>query len=120
MKTLKDFFNQYYSEEKAKFMRKVWKMGGVDWSDFKECPWGFQDASSGSVSGCIYYADTCKFAKKNLLEIIYLVHEYESGIGQVLTKKPNVYEDGETTFLNWMTWFAWESLANDLISYLEN
>ncbi len=114
MKTLKDFFENYSSN--PDLHKKVWRQGSVDFSDVKEYPNDYYDASSGSVSGMIYYSDTVKFAKRNAGEILLELNRFENECG-VLTNKPT---EDETQYFNWLSWFAWESMMGELIAYLED
>lgn len=98
------------------WIKKVFNFGRVQWSEFIERPWDYYDASSGSVSGCIYYSDTVKFGKKNHLTILKKLAEFESECGQL--KKPD--PTNETQYFNWLAWFAWENMASELINILEN
>lgn len=119
MKTLKNFFENHTSIPAA-FARKIWKAGRVSWADFKSCPNDYHAADTGAVGGMIYYRETVPFGKRHQAEITALVHELESEIGEPLSNKPNIFEDGETQYFNWLAWFAWETLAGKLINYLEN
>ena len=116
MKTLKDYFKNHSLN--PKFEHAVWKMGNIEWKDFKAYPEDYQDASSGSVPGCIYHDDTVPFAKKYLGEILQILRDFEFETGMML-KIPNRHED-EVTYYNWLTWFAWETLAINLYDYLSN
>ena len=116
MKTLNEYFKKYSSY--PKFEKIIWKMGGVYWKDFKSHPDDYLDPSTGSVPGCIYFADTVPFAKKYLGEILQILRDFELEIGMML-KIPNRHED-ETIYYNRLTWFAWEDLATNLQKYLEN
>lgn len=77
-------------------------------------PNDYRDASAG-VSGFIYYSDTVKFAKENLVLITNALNEFESECG--VLNKP---QEDETQFYNWMAWFALENTISNLIHYLEN
>ena len=110
-KTLKSFFSNCSNPE---LFKKVWKQGGLIFDEIKECPNDFWTATTGSVPGMIYYADTCKFAKKNVWEILEQVQNFEEEIGQPLKKPIDVQQ-----LQNWLTWFAWENMMSELISYLE-
>lgn len=115
MKTLKDFFENCTEPE---LFKKVWEQGKVNWSDFKRNPNDYYAANTGSVHGLIYYSDTVKFAKKNHLAILQMLDDFESECGK-LSGKPSPLEE-EQQYFNWLTWFAWESMAGELINYLEN
>lgn len=114
MKTLKDFLNNYSLNKRLH--KKVWSAGGVDWNDFKECPYDYQDPSSGSVVGLIYYDDTVKFAKNNLGLILERLREWENESGRL--NVPNK-KDEPTAYYNWLAWFAWEDMASELLFYIE-
>ena len=90
---------------------------GLTWSEIKQRPEDFCDASSGSVPGFIYYTDTTKFAKKHLLKILEALHTFEYECGQL--NKPTISKDGETTYLNWLARFAWENTMSDVMNALQ-
>lgn len=62
----------------------------------------------------IYYSDTCKFAKANIWLILDALFSFESECGTI--DKPI---DDTQQFQNWLSWFAWENMAGELINYLE-
>lgn len=112
MKTKKDFIENYCTcPELAK---KVFNQLGVPWSEIKERPEDFRDAGAG-VSGFIYYYDTVPFAKKNLIHITMALNEFESEIGEPLSKD---YGD-ETGFFNWYAWFALEHVIDQVMTYMD-
>jgi hypothetical protein len=113
MKTLKNFLAQSSNPE---LFKKVFNAGGVDFKDFQAYPNDYYAANTGAVPGMIYYSDTVKFAKDNLIEIINLLREFENECG-LIENKPT---EDETLYFNWLAWFAWESMSGELISYLEN
>ena len=117
MKTLKNFLENYSSN--PELHKLAFKAGGVDFKDFKEYPSDYYAANTGAVSGMIYYTDTVKFAKKNHLLITQALGEFEHECGR-LENKPMPYKDNEEQYYNWLAWFAWESMAGELISYLED
>ena len=110
-KTLKNFLSNCSNPE---LFKKVWKQGGLSFDEIKEYPNDFYTANTGSVPGMIYYTDTCKFAKKNVWEILEQLQNFEEEIGQPLEKPSDVQQ-----LQNWLTWFAWENMMSELISYLE-
>lgn len=110
-KTLKNFFSNCSNPE---LFKKVWKQGGLSFNEIKEYPNDFYTANTGSVPGMIYYADTCKFAKKNVWEILEQLQNFEEEIGQPLEKPSDVQ-----LLQNWLSWFAWENMMSELISFLE-
>ena len=114
-KSLRAFFAQSSHPD---FFRKVWELGGVPWEDFKECPNDYRAANTGAAPGCIYYSDTVPFAKRNLETIHEVLRDFEKETGAQLENMPR-YSDDETQYYNWLTWFAWENMAGELISYLE-
>lgn len=114
MKTLKEYFEKY--SDNPEFEKKVWKMGDVDWKDFKDYPNDYIAANTGAVPGCIYYEDTVKFAKRNLVDILTLLRKTELDLGKLNVPE---YEDDDVQYYNWLTWFAWETLAYNLMCYLE-
>lgn len=110
-KTLKNFFKNCSNPE---LFKKVWRQGGLSFDETKEHPNDYYSANTGSVPGMIYYADTCKFAKKNVWMILEQLSEYEAEIGESL-KKPSDVEQLQ----NWLAWFSWENMMSELISFLE-
>lgn len=114
MKTKKDFLNNYATN--ADLARKTLKQGGVDWSTIKEYPNDYYAANTGSVGGMIYYSDTVKFAKKNLVLIMNALNQFEQDCG-LLENKPT---DDDTQYYNWLAWFAWENTMSEVINYLED
>lgn len=104
--------------EHAELFRKVLNQTGLSWSDIIANPIDYRDAANG-VNGFIYYADTVKFAKQNILLILDLLHRFEDEIGEPLESKPNLARDGETIFYNWLSWFALESCIDSIIQQLE-
>lgn len=110
---IKKFFKQSQYPE---FYPKIWEMGGVDWESFQEYPNDYYAANTGVVPGCIYYVDTVAFAKKHHLQILQMLDEFEQDCGRIEDKPSPVDED---EYFNWLTWFAWESLAGDLINWVE-
>ena len=64
-------------ETKALFRAVIRQFG--DWNTFYEYPNDYRNASA-SVSGFINYYDTHRFAKRNLLNIITVLHNFEDAI----------------------------------------
>lgn len=114
MKTLNKFINTWSSQ--PELHKKVFKMGGVPFAEFKQSPNDYYAANTGAVPGTIYYTDTVRFAKKNLVLIINALNDFEKECG-LISNKPT---EDQTQFYNWLTWFAWESMAGELINYLED
>lgn len=112
-KTLNGFLN---SSSNPELFRKTWNASGNRFSEFKEFPNDYRDPSSGSVSGMIYYHDTEKFAKKNLDAILDLIAEWEDETGDNVLVRAK--ESGNK--LNFLAWFAYESMIIEFIDYLEN
>lgn len=114
MKTKSDFLNEYASH--PELARKTLNAGGLSWLDIKDMMWDAYDASSGSVPGMIYYADTVKFAKQNHLLILQALDQFEDECGKL--NKPN--PTSETRYFNWLAWFAWENTMSEVLNYLES
>lgn len=114
MKTKKEFLENYSSN--PDLAKKVLKAGGLDWNTIKENPNDYYAANTGSVPGMIYYADTVKFAKRNIISILNALNEFENECG-LLENKPT---DDETNYYNWLAWFAWENVMSEVIGYLED
>ena len=110
----KNFLENYSSE--PDFHKKLLKQGGVEWSLIKEYPEDYYSANSGSVNGMIYYADTVAFAKKHHLQILKILDDFENECGQ-LKGRPTPTD--ETQYFNWLSWFAWESMMSEIMSFVE-
>ena len=98
------------------FYKKLLKQGDVEWSLIRKHPQDYYAASSGSVPGMIYYTDTVAFAKKHHLLIFQILEEFESECYK-LSNKPNPTD--ETQYFNWLSWFAWENMMSEIISFIE-
>ena len=98
------------------FHKELLKQGDVEWTLIKEYPQDYYTANSGSVPGMIYYKDTVAFAKKYHLSILQILDEFECDCGK-LENKPSPTD--ETQYFNWLSWFAWESMMSEIISFLE-
>jgi hypothetical protein len=112
MKSKRNYLENYARHPKLSEL--TLSQGGVDWKTIKENPEDYYAANTGSVTGMIYYSDTVPFAKKNLVLIMNALNEFEEECGRL--DKPT---DDETTFYNWLAWFAWENTMSEVISYLE-
>jgi len=99
------------------FHAEVLKQGNVEWKILIEHPQDYYAADSGSVPGMIYYTETLAFAKKYHLSILQILEEFECDCGK-LENKPSPTD--ETQYFNWLSWFAWESMMSEVISFLEN
>lgn len=107
--------SKFISESRyPELTKKVLNQIGVEWSQLKEYPYDYRDAGAG-VSGFIYYSETVPFAKHNLVLIMNALNEFENEIGEPI-KKPT---DDETQFYNWLSWFALETVIDDLICQTE-
>ena len=114
MKTKKDFIENYSSN--PELAKKTLKAGGLSWDEIKDMMWDAYAANTGAVPGMIYYSDTVKFAKRNLVLIMNALNTFENECG-LLENKPT---DDETNFYNWLAWFAWENTMSEVLSYLED
>lgn len=106
-KTKKDFLK---NASRPELFRRTLNAGGVSWFDLVNFTSNYFDPSSGSVVGMIYYSDTEKFAKRNIEEILVALGEFNYETGSGLFPKSNV--------LNWLAWFAWETMMHELDNYL--
>ena len=97
------------------FHKKLLKQGDVEWSLLKKYPEDYYAADSGSVPGMIYYTDTVAFAKKHHLSILQILDEFECDSGK-LENKPSSID--EVQYFNWLSWFAWESMMGEILSFL--
>jgi len=96
-------------ESKALFRSVVRQVG--DWSEIWERPEDYRDAGAG-VSGFIYYGDTEPFAKRNMVNILHCLNEFEQEIGEPLRKDND-------NLLNWYAWFALEHIIDKVMAYKE-
>jgi hypothetical protein len=115
-KLTKKIFLENYSSF-PNFHKKLLEQGDVDWSILIEHPQDYYAADSGSVPGMIYYTDTVAFARKHHLQILKILNDFECDCGK-LEKKPCATD--EIQYFNWLSWFAWESMMSEVISFLEN
>lgn len=111
----KTFLENYSSS--PEFHKKVLKQGGVEWSTLMKYPEDYYAANSGSVPGMIYYKDTITFSKRNHLTILQILDEFENECGK-LERKPSPTD--EDLYFNWLSWFAWENMMSEVISFVEN
>jgi gas vesicle protein len=78
---------------------------------------------SGTVGSLIYYSDTCAFFKKYKKEIATLVKEYQEETGSNISDlewfdKEDIFCE-EQTNQNYLAWFAYETIAFNLMNRLE-
>lgn len=106
-KTKKEFLE---NASRPELFRRTLNAGGVNWSDLVNYTSNYFDPYSGSVRGMIYYSDTEKFAKRNIEEILEVLWEYNEETGSDLFPRSSV--------LNWLAWFAWETMMHELDTYL--
>lgn len=112
-KTLSGFLNQCSNPE---LFKKVWNASKLNFSEVKKYPNNYRDPSSGSVTGMIYYSDTEEFTKKNIVEILELVAEFDEQTGDNTLSR--AAERGNV--LNFLAWFTYESMIIEMIDYLED
>ena len=112
-KTLSNFFDQC---SHPYFFKRVWTKSGLRFSDVKRYPHDFRDPSSGCAPGFIYYCDTEKFAKNNMVWILQLVADFDNETGANTLVR--AHEMGSP--LNFLAWFAYESFIIELIDFLES
>jgi hypothetical protein len=98
------------------FHKKVLKQGLVEWTLLVKHSQDYFSADSGSVPGMIYYTDTVAFAKKYHLSILQILDQFECDCGK-LENKPSPTD--EIQYFNWLSWFAWESMMSEVISFVE-
>lgn len=111
MATMKTVINTMCnSEEEEKMFRAVVKQFG-DWDSLFTYPEDCRDASAG-VSGFIYYVDTEKFAKRQIVNILHVLNDFEEEIGEPLIKDND-------NLLNWYAWFALEHTVQLIMDYKE-
>ena len=110
----KDFLENYSTF--PNFHEKMLEQSGLEWKQLIEHPQDYYAADSGSVPGFIFYNDTVAFGNKYHLSILQILDEFESCCGK-LEKKPSPTD--ETQYFNWLSWFAWESMMSEVISFVE-
>lgn len=99
------------SDEEKKLFRAVIRQMSASWEEVWVHPMDYRDAGSG-VGGFIYYCDTEPFAKRNLVEILQVLNEFEDDIGEPLKKDRD-------NLLNWYAWFALEYIIDRVMVYKE-
>lgn len=112
-KTLQDFFEQCSNPV---LFKKVWTQSGLRFSDVKRYPNDFRNPADGCAPGFIYYSDTEKFAKNNMVRILQIIAEFDKETGSNTLVR--AYETGSP--LNFLAWFAYESFIIELIDFLES
>jgi hypothetical protein len=73
-------------------------------------------ARYGAISGFggfTYYSDTNEFAENNERAIMRLVYDFERETGQTFGDSGTYRDTDRTTALNWLAWFALESVAHE-------
>jgi hypothetical protein len=115
MKTKKDFLSNYSSN--PELAEVTLTQGGLSWAEIAQMMWDAYAANTGAVPGMVYYSDTVKFAKKNHLEILQQLDEFEYECGRI-ESKPKATD--ETQYFNWLAWFAWENTMSEVLNYLES
>lgn len=78
---------------------------------------------SGTVGSLIYYSDTCAFFKKYKKEISVLIKDYQDQTGSNISDlewfdKEDIFCE-EQNNQNYLAWFAYETIAWELQSRLE-
>jgi hypothetical protein len=109
----KQFLGNYSSF--PNFHKKLLKQANIDWSILIEHPQDYYAANSGAIPGMIYYTDTVTFAKNNHLSILQILDEFESDCGELENK---LSPQDETQYFNWLSWFAWESMMREVLSFV--
>jgi hypothetical protein len=113
--TKKAYLEQASNPDLSKVILNYLHRNGVLWSELVTYIDDYQDASCG-ISGFIFYTDTNKLAKRNLLLFIRAIHNFEQETGSPLTNMPT---DDEENYLNFLAWFALESVTHEIQSILE-
>ena len=106
-KTLQDFFTQCSNPI---LFRKVWRQSGLRYPDVKRYPYDYR----GVTPGFIYYEDTEKFAKNNMVWILQLIAESDRKTGSNTLIR--AYETDNP--LHFLAWFAYKSFIIELIDFL--
>lgn len=114
--TIKEFVETHCSGESEKrLFRAVMKQIG-DWKGVFQNPEDYRNAKEG-VNGFCYGAQTVPFAKKNIVDILNVLNEYEHELGKPLNTKP--CDADESSLFNWYAWFALEHCVQLIIDYNE-
>lgn len=109
----KNFLNNYSSH--SELHKELLEQGEIPWKLIREYPQDYYNPISGSVTGLIYYQDTIAFGKKHHLEILKVIQDLEEEYGRSIQRpKPT----DESQYFNFLTWFAWESMMGEVMSYL--
>ncbi len=113
MKTSKkNYLNEFTNNKNL--AKKVLKQINLSWSELIERPGDFRNADSG-VSGFIYYTETVKFAKNNMVLIQNAINDLEKDTGHI--DKPT---KDETQYYNWLAWFALETVVHEIMQFVED
>jgi hypothetical protein len=100
----KDFLEQCNN---AKLSKAVLKQLTASWWEIKERPEDFRNAQHG-IGGFIYYNETEKFAKKNIVEILEVLEQFEEETCSFIKKD-----------LNNLAWFALENTIQEVMYFIE-
>ena len=108
MKTMKSVINETCHEDyEGKLFRAVMRQLSATWDEVWEYPENFRTADAG-VGGFTYYNETEPFARRNMVEIMQCLNEFEQELGEPL-KKDN------DNLLNWLAWFALEHIIDKVM-----
>ena len=99
------------NEGEERLFRAVIRQTGAGWSEIYERPEDYRNASHG-VPGFTYYADTEKFAKRYISEILDCLAEFEAECGPL--------KKDDCNRLNWLAWFALEHIIDKVMMYRES
>ena len=100
-----------YTDREKSLFRAVMRQMSASWREVWANPTDYRDAGAG-VGGFIYCCDTEPFAKRNLLNILLELTEFEEELGEPLKK------DADSP-LNWYAWFALEHTIDKVIQAKE-
>ena len=113
-----DYLDTITDNDKRSLAKVVLNQIG-DFESVWDCPEDYRDASGG-VSGFIYYYDTHKFAKENIDLILEYIKIYDEETGYDTLEHACKSDYFRNDLLNWLSWFALESIINDIIYYKED
>jgi hypothetical protein len=112
-KTVENFLAQF-DEDKSSLYKAQIETHGVSWKEIVENWSDYRDPSSGSVNGLIYYSDTNAFAKRYMDELLMIVEEYKDNCGEI-----EIDMSDSTHFYNWLSWFGWEYMMDEIACFLD-
>ena len=94
--------------------KAVFRQLGASWKEIINFPYDFRTPTNG-IAGFTYYNETEPFAKRHIELILKAVSDFQSFTGGNLFA--NKY--AKDNMLNFLAWFALETVIDDIIYFLE-